>query len=138
MNEVSSLSRLKAKLLGVVALALPLFKPTSTFGFLAFSLTTAVFLSQILSGKVRIPTDNAIYRHLSELGKISFSFYLIHQPLLYLFSRIVQRCVAEVFIHPLWMFMALVCFYPIVFWLAKLQYAYVEMPSLMLGRKIIS
>ncbi len=74
-------------------------KPTSLFVFPAVSFTTAVWLSKRLtshsSARVANWKSNAqSYRPLARLGVCSYSFYLIHQPVLMSVGRIMDQCYA--------------------------------------------
>ena len=133
-NDPSVLSRLSLSFAACMAFALPLFRPTADFGFLAFALLTAAIVSRLVSGQIRVFTDNLLYRHLSQLGAVSFSFYLVHQPILYLTPRIAWATFPELLTHPLFMFSFQLFFYLPIFYISKLMFGYIEMPSVTLGK----
>jgi peptidoglycan/LPS O-acetylase OafA/YrhL len=135
-DESSLLTRVSPTWLAIIAFGVPLFKPTAAFGFVAFAFLTSAVIAQIISGQIRLKTDNWFYRHLSKLGVVSFSFYLIHQPILYLYPRFTRLSYPEMTTHPILSFTFLLLLYPIIFWLSKMLFNYVEMPSVSLGRLI--
>ncbi|MEI6351083.1 MAG: acyltransferase [Verrucomicrobiota bacterium] len=77
-DEPSLLTSVSLAVLAIVSFGMPLFKPTSAFSFLAFALLTSAVIAQIVAGRIRLAPEDLFYRHLSKLGVLSFSFYLIH------------------------------------------------------------
>ncbi|MGL4514490.1 MAG: acyltransferase family protein [Lacipirellulaceae bacterium] len=68
----------------LATLATTLWKPVSEFNFLGYSLVSAVLLDRFLSGRLRAPERGIAglaWSHLGLLGVVSYSFYLLHQPL---------------------------------------------------------
>ena len=137
-RKPSPLSKLRFDFLLVLALLLPFFRPTQPYMFLATALLTGVAVEKYAYGIWQIPTGKyltPVIRHLSFLGVVSYSFYLIHQPLLLLIRRL------PVMFHGLPLnissherFILSIAMYPLLLILACLMHRFVEMPSAKLGR----
>ena len=79
----------------ILALASYLWRPLATFQFMAVALLTTIAIWQQLSlpapqGR-RASRWQWLFNHLIALGGISYSFYLIHQPILAVIQRIQDR-----------------------------------------------
>ena len=76
------------------------------------------------------------WSHLAALGVVSYSFYLLHQPLMshtwditgYLFSEKV---------HPLTRCAVCLLWYPVLFFVSKAYFLMLEKPSITLGKKLL-
>jgi peptidoglycan/LPS O-acetylase OafA/YrhL len=135
INDESSLfTRMSPPLLAIVAFGTPLFRPTAAFYFVAVALLTSAVIAQIVAGRIRLDPENLFCRHFSRLGVVSFSFYLIHQPILFLFPYYIRPAFPYLNIHPLVSLLCLLLFYPVILWASKLMFDYVELPSVSLGR----
>jgi peptidoglycan/LPS O-acetylase OafA/YrhL len=115
---------------------LSLYEPLSTFCFLIF----AVFCFALLARFIFVPkTGNLkgwLGRHLSFVGVCSYSFYLLHQPMMGWWAVILSHwnywsrlgsVVQLLFFIPLWF---------IVLLAAHLSYRYIERPSIALGKSL--
>lgn len=81
----SGLEKVGFALALTLALVVPLHKASNPFAFPAFALATAVAMDRILYGAWSAPSGkffSAVSRHLSRLGLVSYSFYLLHQPIM--------------------------------------------------------
>jgi len=82
-GKMSGFSRISFTWVALFAFFSPFFKPTACFTFPAFAVATTVAIDRLISGAWKIPQRPAFsmgWKHLSFLGVISYSFYLIHQP----------------------------------------------------------
>jgi len=62
-----------------------LFAPLSLISFPLFALTTAVAIDRAIANRwhaIKFPLSRAVWNHLTWLGIISYSLYLVHQPIL--------------------------------------------------------
>jgi len=90
-KKPSPLSALRFDVLLPIALSLPFFRPTQPFMFIATALLTGIAIERYAYGVWQLPTGKyltKLIRHLSFLGIISYSFYLIHQPIILLIRRL--------------------------------------------------
>ena len=68
----------------LLAIVSYLIKPLAPFSFLLFSVFTASVIAKFLNGwRPALPVPRAVVSHLQLLGVCSYSFYLLHQPLLF-------------------------------------------------------
>jgi len=152
-GRVSGLSRFRFDVVAVIAFTLPLFKPTSNFSFLAFSLATGIAIDRLISKRWELPKNllfGYVWKHLSFLGLVSYSFYLFHQPIvnqaicpLATHPRL-TRMLEDYFsvstdfhdLHPLVKFFICCAWYPAILALACLIYRVVERPSIELGKAL--
>lgn len=135
-DRTSRLFSLRFDLLLVLAFAIPLFKLTAPFKFFAFALLTATAVERLMTGKWKLPSNlyfNKIWAHLGILGTLSYSFYLLHQPILGTTHQILEQLNGSP-AHPLVIFAACMLWYPLILGLSQLFFRWVEMPSIALGR----
>lgn len=123
----------------IIALVMPFFKPLAPFAFLTFSLLTAIAIERLATEKWRLPSNiyfRWVWSHLSFLGVISFSFYLLHQPLIDLFVRALSMVVVSksTFSHPFLTFLLCVVSYPIFLGASYFAYRYIELPFIRIGK----
>lgn len=121
----------------LAALAFPLYRPTAPYTFAAFALLTAVAIERLLADRWKFPAlpfANKVWAHLSFLGVVSYSFYLIHQPLLSLTKRILLAVQPGFEANGLSLFVASLVWYPIVLFLSWGCFKAVEQPSITLGK----
>jgi peptidoglycan/LPS O-acetylase OafA/YrhL len=122
-----------------VAFAVPFFRFTSPFTFLAFSLLTAIAIERLMTQKWTLPSNDyfrTLWAHLSLLGVISYSFYLIHQPIIELTGKVIERVLPGTFIHPLLKYSLCLAWYPLLFLFSLLLYRFIEQPSIRLGKVV--
>ena len=108
-------------------------KPVSTFGFMIFSVSSAIMISHIQSHTLQ--TNWRIGRLVS-LGIVSYSVYLIHQPIIQLVPKVYHYCKLE--IHPLIVFITCVCMMVPIFWCSLIMRKVVELPSVNMGYRLLA
>lgn len=138
-NRTSPLSKIRFDLTLIVAFALPLFKPTEPFTFLAFSIVTGIAVDRFVSNRWKIPTNkitDGAWRHLCFLGIVSYSFYLLHQPVLALTKNLLSHFAPSVTFHPMVTFFICIGWYPLILVSAYLLFRTVELPSVSLGKHV--
>lgn len=140
-------------LIGIAALLAPLAKISSPFSFMLFALATAVVIERLLSSNWRpcelkfqilhfgfesnplsTRLQSTVWAHLSLLGTISYSFYLIHQPIVNLTRRFLLACLGETYSSSITGFACLVLIYPPIFAISYVMFRSVELPSVQLGK----
>jgi len=106
--------------------------------FIATALLSGIAIEKYAYGFWQIPKGKyltPLIRHLSLLGVVSYSFYLIHQPILLLIRRLpVTFYSLPLNVSPHSRFILCIVLYPLLLILACLMYRYVEMPSAKLGK----
>lgn len=126
----------------VVAILCYYFKPAEYFSFTAWSLASASFIVASLEGRTIIPAfpgKEFLRRHLSLAGVISYSFYLIHQPLLDRVEIIVSRLSGFDFGATTHLELLLnLSAWPLIMCVAWVMYKFVEMPTISLARTVAS
>lgn len=83
----------RADVMFVVALMLPLTKITSPFAFVAFAVLAAVVIERLLCRRwsgCGFFLAGKVWQGFSVLGAASYSFYLFHQPPLGYFGRMLE------------------------------------------------
>jgi peptidoglycan/LPS O-acetylase OafA/YrhL len=123
----------------LAALSFPLFRPTAPYTFAAFALLTAVGIERLLSDRWKFSVPSLFgkaWSHLSFLGIVSYSFYLIHQPLLSLTKRLLTTMQPGFQASGLSLFMASLIWYPVVLLLSWVCYKAEEQPSIALGKVV--
>jgi peptidoglycan/LPS O-acetylase OafA/YrhL len=137
-KKPSPLLKLRFDVLLVLALLLPFFRPTEPYMFIATALLTGIAIEKYAYGFWQIPKGKyltPLIRHLSFLGVVSYSFYLIHQPILLLIRRLpVTFYSLPLNVSPHSRFILCIVLYPLLLILACPMYRYVEMPSAKLGK----
>jgi peptidoglycan/LPS O-acetylase OafA/YrhL len=132
-KKPSPLSALRFDVLLPIALSLPFFRPTQPFMFVATALLTGIAIERYAYGAWQIPTGKyltKIIRHLSFLGIISYSFYLIHQPIILLIRRLPTTLTGlPLPLSTHGRFIICLAMYPFLIWISYLMYKYVEMPT---------
>ncbi|MEB3317306.1 MAG: acyltransferase [Cyanobacteriota bacterium] len=138
MNQHGSrLFALPFWLVFAIAIAVPLFKFTSPFTFLVFSLLTAIAIERLMTNKWILPKHRYfrfLWGHLSLLGVVSYSFYLIHQPLIELTGPLLTQLLPGIAVHPLQKYLLCLSWYPVIFVASLLLYKQLEKPSIQMGK----
>ena len=137
-RKPSPLAQIRFDVFLILVLLLPFFRQTQPFMFPATALLTGIAIEKLAYGIWQIPKSKYLkylIRHLSFLGIVSYSFYLIHQPILLLTRRL------PVMFHGLpistsshQMFIISLAIYPILLLLSYLMHRYIETPSAKLGK----
>ena len=109
-------------------------KPASTFGFMTFSMASAMMISHVHSRSVQ---TNWRIGKLISLGVASYSVYLIHQPIIQLVAS-VYRYYVGFEIQPLIVFTICVCMIVPIFWCSLIMRKVVELPSVNMGYRLLA
>jgi peptidoglycan/LPS O-acetylase OafA/YrhL len=110
-----------------------LIRPAYDLCFLLVALATANLMAVLLTrpGGFSLGWPG---RHLRVAGKLSYSIYLIHQPLLWLVPVSVERLLVGHEIHPLAAYASCMASWGLVMLLSWGFYRLVELPSIDLGK----
>jgi peptidoglycan/LPS O-acetylase OafA/YrhL len=129
-------------LVAVLAVILPLFRPTATLDFPLFALLAALIIDRLLSRPLQLqsPVGRGLrykaWQHLSFLGVVSYSFYLIHQPLVDALKSVALWSGAYQKYGALPLFYSNLMLYPLIFFFSWALYRLVEKPFVSLGRAL--
>ena len=116
----------------VVAVAFTFCKLTTTFSFMLFSISAAMTIAWAHKKEVR--NRSWCLGPLLSLGVVSYSFYLIHQPILFLVPRMYHHF--HISLHPLIVFTTCVCMIVPLSWCSRLARKAVEIPSVNMGYRL--
>jgi peptidoglycan/LPS O-acetylase OafA/YrhL len=109
-------------------------KPASTFGFMTFSMASAMMISHVYS---RSGQTNWRIGRLISLGVASYSVYLIHQPIIQLVPKVYHYCKLDE-MHPLIVFITCVYMIVPIFWCSLIMRKVVELPSVNMGYRLLA
>jgi peptidoglycan/LPS O-acetylase OafA/YrhL len=114
------------------------FKPLFPFTFLLFALTTAAVLSQLLAGsKMEIQLPLITRPTLKKIGLWSYSLYLLHSPLLIIYSYIIIWYVPDQYrSHSVELLLLIVLCSTIILF-SILWYKFFELGSIAVGKRVI-
>jgi peptidoglycan/LPS O-acetylase OafA/YrhL len=112
--------------------------PLEKFQFMAVALLTSVVIWREIYYLYSKPSKfswTPFLRHLTALGTVSYSFYLIHQPFLLLVQRL-NSGFKSISFDPI--FLLFLCFvmYFLLFNLSKILYSWVELPFAAIGKRL--
>jgi peptidoglycan/LPS O-acetylase OafA/YrhL len=111
------------------------FKPLFPFCSLFAALSAANYLGLVLFSPVaKSPIPTQFRRHLSFLGVISYSFYLIHQPLVAVVPRAVRKLFPQYGSGLLPIFSLYVVVYFVIVLIAWSFFRFIERPSIKMGK----
>ena len=113
-------------------------KPLDSFRFLLFAVLTAVVTSKLLSGarpKIKVPALSLDI--LRKIGLWSYSIYLLHQPLLDIYSIAIFWFVPGKYCSAPIAFLLIVATWLAVIPFSILWYKLFELPGIALGKRII-
>jgi len=122
-----------------LAMAAYCFYPLSKFQFMATSSFTVILIWKLIVSPISLPRRhhllNSSIKHLAFLGTVSFSFYLIHQPILQVIPRFNPRL--QNLVHGLLLPLAIcLALYPLILMLSSFMYRYVEKPCSATGKRL--
>jgi len=120
---------LPAGALFLLAIGVSWVKPLFFFSFVLFAVLTATMIARLLERGTALPLPRPFLNHLRILGGWSYSFYLLHQPLIAAVPGLFRSPV-----HPLVMFAYCVCTYPLILAASWLSYRYCEQPGIAFGK----
>lgn len=118
----------------LVAVACTFFKPLSIFNFTLFSVSSAMAIMYVHKNETQIK-----WRHMGgllSLGIVSYSFYLIHQPIILLVPKIYHYL--NIWPSPLIVFATCVFMVVPLFWCSRLARKLVELPSVNMGYHLLA
>jgi peptidoglycan/LPS O-acetylase OafA/YrhL len=117
------------------------YKPIQPFGFMFGALMTAALIVRLLNRPATVfPSQGwlgAICNHLRWTGLVSYSLYLIHQPLVTRVPRWAASLSHNQHLPHLLVYGLCLLSWPFIFGIAYLFYRYVELPSIAWGKRII-
>lgn len=123
-----------------VAIACYVCRPLTYFAFPACAVATGAFITGRLNGDLwlpKLPGGQLIARHLTFTGMVSYSFYLIHQPLLRLANPVAGRLLGWNFDDsPSIRVVLCLLTWPFVLGLSWLMYRFVELPTIAAARRL--
>ena len=117
-----------------------LFRPTVTFSFLAFSFLTVIIIARCLNARAQSPARHfyGLSRGLQLVGLASYSFYLIHQPILtFTFTILHKLNLLAKFASPTILAFC-ICLSPLIFLVSWWMYRLLEKGSVRLGMKVLA
>ncbi len=126
-----------------VAIAIVLasmFRPLAPLGFLLWSLATTILIARSLSGNWETPAypgRERLVNHMRTVGLVSYSFYLVHQPILKLVPRVLNRFMPDTAFHPLVMLALCLALWMPIFWLSRALYETIECSSIAAGKLLM-
>lgn len=135
------LGRLPLGALLPLCLVFPVVKPLVVFAFPLFAVTTAVIMDRCLRGEWKMPQTGLCARacqHLSFVGLVSYSLYLIHQPFLNLVAAAVRRFLPGSDVPQAASLAACAGAYPLLLGTAYFSYKVLEEPSTRLGKAVLA
>ncbi len=113
-------------------------KPLYPFFFLLFALTTVCVLARILNRAHASPSIPSFpFRMLKRIGLISYSIYLLHEPLLNIYSYGFLGTVPQQSRTPEIVFLLLILLWGVVFVISTLWYHVFELPGIAFGKRLI-
>jgi len=138
-GQRSALSRVRFDAMLFIALVVPLFRPTEPLGFLACALATAVAMDRLVSGAWSPPAGprgSVLWKHVSFLGMVSYSFYLLHQPMIGLTDRVLSLLVPGMTLSSTLKVFVMFVWYPVVLLLSFGCFKWIETPAANYGRRV--
>lgn len=123
---------------GVLAITTYLFKPLSPFWFTAWALVSAASISHLLSlkGKTRMPQLQLVA--LKKLGVWSYSLYLLHQPLQFIYLYVLTWIFPQSETSYLLGFVLALAAWPAIILLSILWHHCFERPGIEFGKWLIA
>ncbi|MGC3990876.1 MAG: acyltransferase [Chthoniobacteraceae bacterium] len=119
-----------------LAVASTLAKPLESFSFAFFALATASYIARYLQADSLPAQAGFLRKHLSFLGTVSYSFYLLHMPVITWLAHLYRQ--HGVMINRTYLMFA-VCLstYFIILFGSWLYYKVIELPSIALGKQFL-
>ena len=121
----------------LVAIDSALFRPTTAFTFLLFSVVTAIILARVLAGQLAFPkTDwsRLVSSHLKFAGVVSYSLYLIHYPLIELIPQLLRKHIPNTTVLQMLIFTLCLVAWPALLGASYLVNKWVEQTSIRIGK----
>jgi peptidoglycan/LPS O-acetylase OafA/YrhL len=114
-------------------------KPLFPFRFLLFAVATAVYISGRLS-RAAEPTapPSVLLNPLKKIGLWSYSIYLLHEPLINIYSHLTDRLIPGAYDSPPFRFFFVALTWAVIIPFSMVWYHGLEVPAIGWGKKIIS
>lgn len=122
-----------AATLFLLAICTSLVKPLAPFSFLFFAVFTATVIAKLLERDRALPLHHSLLTHLRVLGICSYSFYLLHHPLIMAVPYVLHK-LKIMPLHPLAVFIICICTYPVIVALSWLYYRNCELRCIGVGK----
>jgi peptidoglycan/LPS O-acetylase OafA/YrhL len=119
-----------------MAVATAFIRPLNALSFLFFALFTAMVLARLLASERPLSLQSWAAVHLRNLGIYSYSFYLLHQPLVFAWGRFLGRF-QTVAHHRLLAFALCAGAYPLIYLVSWLYYRTLEVRSIAMGKRVL-
>ena len=119
-----------------LALAAHFAKPLYVFQFPLFAVATAAVAARGLSGGVGFKMPAFSLGLLQKIGLWSYSLYLLHQPLLHVYSHLIVWAVPAEYLPAPVSFALVVVTWLAIIPLSALWFEVIEIPSIAIGKKI--
>lgn len=136
------LGKLRLDILLLICLLLPLSKITTSFSFIGVAILSASVIERMLtrSSDSRSFENFTAWRWLTYLGTISYSLYLIHQPILNLSTSVARKLTSYIGAtaqqSPELAYLICIAMLPVIFALAHAFKLVAEEPSAKFGRSL--
>jgi peptidoglycan/LPS O-acetylase OafA/YrhL len=135
-KTIPAIGRSQAWALCALALASYFFKPTYFFTFTLVAVATAAWICAHLQSTRAPRPSSRVLRMLSASGLVSYSLYLIHQPILNLATPL-TAIVSPHYYHPLLLALVGIALYVPTYYVACAIYRFVELPSIAIGKSFL-
>ena len=130
----NELIRLSPPWLFVAAACISLLPVFENLKFTLFSLATCAWISRRISA---LPAKRSlVIDYFKDVGKVSYSVYLLHYPLLSWLSGLYIHKGENTFWHCQFVFVLFLLFWFVTMLLSKLTYALIEVPGQELGKRL--
>ena len=132
-------NRIPVWLFPAVWIAGPLVFPLlGSFGFLFAALATTVVIARFLNLEPETKeSPGFLLAHLRTLGMVSYSFYLLHQPLLNAVPLLVKRFAPNWTPHELTLYFICLLSYPVIYLVSRASFRWTEHPAIAAGRRAV-
>jgi len=126
----------------LLAVAVDFIQPLWRMGFLLSAVGTGAWIARRLSPgtsakdlPVRSTPTNLLFRSVQAAGVISYSVYLLHQPILHRAAEILKKLSPTVEGTPLLLYALCLLTWPLILLVSTCYYRLVEIPSIRLGKQ---
>ena len=123
-----------------IAFGTQLFRPTAALTFPAFCFLSAIFISKALNNAeaTAAQATRPWSRTLRFVGVVSYSFYLIHQPLVLLVASLANRLKVSTWLNTWKLFLLCLALFPIIAFLSWSMYELLEKRSISVGKSVLA
>ena len=123
----------------LLTLASTLVRPLVPFSFVFAALATVSAISHLLGKNPGLEnaTSHRGSEYLRQVGVLSYSIYLLHQPIVILVPRYIEKLMPGLDLHPLATFVLCLGTWIPVLLCSRLFYRFIELPSIALGKIVL-